>query len=107
MIVEHANTQMVSQSIHACKDCKYFYEEDNLIPLCKFHYFEKPNYIHGTIEKINMLAFQARESETRCGAVGKNFEQREIDEKEEKYFSLREYLKTKVFNLLYVLGLTK
>ena len=53
---------------------------DDDLPLysCKFHTFERPDYIEGRVVKIDMLAFDARKDENRCGFKGKNFEQREV-----------------------------
>ena len=70
----------MTSTIPACKDCKHYYEEGTIgvIPLCKFHTFERPDYINGRINKIDMIAFDAREKEKYCGREGKNFEQREV-----------------------------
>ena len=69
---------MTSQSIPACLDCKHYYEVDEFLPCCKFHTFDRPDYINGYIEKVEMIAYNVREDENRCGAEGKNFEQREV-----------------------------
>ena len=98
---------MTSQ-IPACKDCKYYYEEGTIgvIPFCKFHTFERPDYINGRINKIDMIAFDAREKEKFCGREGKNFEMKEFVEEEET-FSVRKYLKENIVNFLLVLGVLK
>lgn len=77
--------------IKACKNCSYYYELDELIGFCKHHTFSRPDYINGKINKIDMIAFQAREQKDRCGPEGKDFEQRE--ERGDKAFSYREWLK--------------
>jgi hypothetical protein len=84
---------MTSQ-IPACKNCKHYYEEGTIgvIPLCEFHTFERPDYINGHINKIDMIAFDAREKEKYCGREGKNFEMKEFVE-EEKDISFWEYFK--------------
>ncbi len=82
----------MTSTIPACKDCKHYYVVNDFLPCCKFHYFERPDYINGRTEKIDMIAFQAREHEDRCGDEGKNFEQREVVEEEED-ISFWEYFK--------------
>jgi hypothetical protein len=78
--------------IPACKNCSYYYEFDEFIGFCKFHTFSRPDYINGKINNIHMIAFQAREQEDRCGPEGKDFVQREEEEKNEP-FSYRKWLK--------------
>lgn len=77
--------------IPACKNCSHYYVVDDFLPCCKFHYFERPDYINGRAEKIDMIAFQAREQEDRCGSEGRDFVQRE--EEEDEPFSYRKWLK--------------
>ena len=85
---------MTSQ-IPACKNCKHYYEEGTIgvIPFCKFHTFERPDYINGHINKIDMIAFDAREKEKYCGREGKNFEMKEFVEEEEETFTTGKKLK--------------
>jgi len=68
----------MTSTIPACKNCKHFQEYDYFLPTCRFHTFERPDYINGYINKIDMIASQVREDENRCGFRGKNFEQREV-----------------------------
>ena len=82
---------MTSQ-IAACKECKHYEVKDEFFPTCKFHYFEKPDYINGIIDKIELCCSDARESEKRCGEEGRNFEQRETPVVEEQ-MSFRQVLK--------------
>lgn len=79
-------------NIPACKNCKYYYEFDEFIGLCGYHTFSRPDYINGEINKIDMLAFEARENKNRCGPEGRDFVQREEEEKEET-FSYRKWIK--------------
>lgn len=67
---------MDSQSIPACRDCEH-YCEDDIFSFCKFHYFETPNYITGTINKTELPCYRARGYEKYCGHKGKNFKQRQ------------------------------
>lgn len=83
---------MTLESIPACKDCKHYLHLDNFfLPCCKFHYFEKPDYINGYMEKIEMIAPEVRKNEDLCGHEGKNFEPIEVIEEEP--FSYRKCLK--------------
>lgn len=68
---------MTSQSIPACHECEHYYEDD-IFCVCKFHYFEKPNYITGTISKVELFCHDARENEKYCGHEGRNFKQRQV-----------------------------
>lgn len=69
----------MTSSIPACLDCKHFFKFDDFLPCYKFHTFDRPDYINGRIDKIEMLAHEARDPEfNRCGPEGKNFEPREI-----------------------------
>jgi hypothetical protein len=83
---------MTSQTIPACKDCNHYHVVADFIPCCKIHYFEEPDYINGIMDKIEMIAINARENEKRCGPEGKDFEQREVVEEEET-FSYRKWIK--------------
>jgi len=76
---------MTPQSIPACSECKHYFDDHGFwFPTCKFHYFEKPDYINGIIDKIELCCPDARESEKRCGHEGRNFEQRETPVVEEQ-----------------------
>ena len=83
----------MTTTIPACKDCKHFTDSDYFFDTCKFHTFERPDYINGRVHKIEMIAVEAREQENRCGVEGKNFEQKEVVEEEEEYMSFWEYFK--------------
>jgi hypothetical protein len=78
-------------NIPACKNCKYYYDFDEFFGFCKFHTFSRPDYINGNIDKIDMIAYEAREQKDRCGPEGKDFVQRE--EQETEVFSFRKWLK--------------
>ena len=78
--------------IPACKNCKYYYEFDEVIGFCGFHTLSRPDYINGTINKIDMVAFEARKQKDLCGPEGRDFVQREEEEKKET-FSYRKWLK--------------
>lgn len=58
----------------ACQDCKHFYTELDLIPLCRRYAFERPDYISGKVYLVDRLAYQARENEDLCGFKGNGFE---------------------------------
>ena len=79
--------------IPACKNCKYYYEFDGFIGFCGYHTSSRPDYINGTIKKIDMIAFEAREQKERCGPEGKDFVQREKEEEKKETFSYRKWLK--------------
>jgi len=84
-VVSYSRTHkhiMTSQSVPACLECKHYYTEMD-IPFCKFHYFEKANYVTGTIHKMDILCVEARKDKKLCGHEGKNFEQREESYEEE------------------------
>jgi len=74
---------MTSHSIPACRECEYYCDDDEWFPCCKFHYFEDPNYITGTINKVELLCYYAREKERYCGHKGRNFKQRQVPVKVE------------------------
>lgn len=95
----------MTTQIPACKNCKHYYEYNEFLGLCKFHYFERPDYINGRIKKVDMSAFRAREDEDYCGVEGKNFE--ELVVVEEETFSIRKYLKEKVIKFGIFLGVFK
>jgi hypothetical protein len=58
------------------------------------------------VTKYNALALAMRDKEDRCGRDGKDFEMKEFVEEEET-FSVRQYLKEKVLNFFFVLGVLK
>jgi hypothetical protein len=97
---------MTSQ-IPACKNCKHFQASpDEMFSTCDRYHYETVNYLNGTVEKHNSLAFGMRDIEDLCGREGKNFEMKEFVEEEET-FSVRQYLKEKIVNFLLVLGVLK
>ena len=95
---------MTSQ-IPACKNCKH-YDKEMDFPVCKFHYFETPDYVSGVVYKINRFCPDTRKNQDLCGHEGKNFEMKEFVEEEET-FSVRKYLKEKIVNFALVLGVFK
>jgi hypothetical protein len=97
---------MTSQ-IPACKDCKHFQASpDEMFSTCDLYHYETVNYLNGTVQKHNSIAFGMRDIEDFCGREGKNFEMKEFVEEEET-FSVRQYLKEKIVNFLLVLGVLK
>lgn len=76
-------------NIPACKNCEYY---DELDGSCRYHTFYRSDYINGNINRIYMRAFEAREQKDRCGPEGRDFVQREEEEKEET-FSYRKWIK--------------
>ena len=67
----------MTTTIPACKECKH-YDEEMDFPVCKFHYFETPDYVSGVVYKINRFCTDTRKNQDLCGHEGKNFKQREI-----------------------------
>ena len=97
---------MTSQ-IPACKDCKHFQASpDEMFSTCDLYHYETVNYLNGTVQKHNSIAFGMRDIEDFCGREGKNFEMKEFVEEEET-FSVRQYFKKKIVNFLLVLGVLK
>ena len=97
---------MTSQ-IPACKNCKHFQASpDEMFSTCDRYHYETVDYLNGTVQKQNSLAFTVRVKEEFCGREGKNFEMKEFVEEEET-FSVRQYLKEKIVNFLLVLGVLK
>jgi len=82
---------MTTQTIPACKDCKH-YDEEMDFPVCKFHYFETPDYVSGVVYKINRFCPDTRKNQDLCGHEGRDFEQREVVEEQET-FSYRKWIK--------------
>jgi len=65
----------MTSTIPACKDCKHYYQFQDFLPaFCKFHTYEKPDYINGNISKFGMSVEYARGQENLCAVEGKNFE---------------------------------
>jgi hypothetical protein len=65
----------MTSTIPACKDCKHYYQFQDFFPgFCKFHTYEKPDYINGNISKFGMSVEYARGQENLCAVEGKNFE---------------------------------
>ena len=73
---------MNSQSIPACRDCEHYCEID-IFSFCKYHYTEKPDYITGTINKVELLCNDVRKNEKYCGHEGRNFKQLQEPVKDE------------------------
>ena len=97
---------MTSQ-IPACKNCKHFQASyDEMFCTCALYHYETVDYLNGTVNRYNSLAFAMRDKEKSCGREGKNFEMKEFVEEEET-FSVRKYLKEKIVNFLLVLGVLK
>jgi hypothetical protein len=97
---------MTSQ-IPACKNCKHFQASpDEMFSTCALYHYETVDFLNGTVQKHNSLAFAMRDSENACGRMGKDFEMKEFVEEEET-FSVRKYLKEKIVNFALVLGVLK
>jgi hypothetical protein len=98
---------MTSQ-IPACKNCKHFQASpDEMFSTCALYHYETVDYLNGTVNRHNSIAFGIRDKEDLCGHEGKNFEMKEFVEEEEKTFSIRQYLKEKIVNFALVLGVLK
>ena len=98
---------MTPQTIPACKNCKHFQEcPDEMFSTCALYKYEQLDYFNGKVSEYNCLALAMRDSENACGRDGKDFEQKEFVE-EEKTFSVKQYLKEKIVNFLFVLGVLK
>jgi len=97
---------MTSQ-IPACKNCNHFQAcYDEMFSTCALYHYETVDFLNGTVQKHNSLAFAMRDSENACGRMGKDFEMKEFVEEEET-FSVRKYLKEKIVNFALVLGVLK
>jgi hypothetical protein len=83
---------MTSQ-IPACKNCKHFQASpDEMFSTCALYHYETVDFLNGTAQKHNSLAFAMRDKEDFCGREGKKFEMKEFVE-EEKDISFWEYFK--------------
>jgi hypothetical protein len=83
---------MTSQ-IPACKNCKHFQASpDEMFSTCTLYHYETVDYLNGTVNRHNSIAFGIRDSENACGRMGKDFEMKEFVE-EEKDISFWEYFK--------------
>ena len=97
----------MTSTIPACKNCKHFQESpDEMFSTCDRYHYETVDYLNGTVNRHNSIAFAMRDSENACGRMGKNFEMKEFVEEEET-FSVRKYLKEKIVNFALVLGVLK
>ena len=97
---------MTSQ-IPACKNCNHFQAcYDEMFSTCALYHYETVDFLNGTVQKHNSLAFAMRDIENSCGIMGKDFEMKEFVEEEET-FSIRKYLKEKIVNFALVLGVFK
>jgi hypothetical protein len=98
---------MTSLTIPACKDCNHFQAcYDEMFSTCDFYHYETVDFLNGTVQKHNFLAFTMRDDEKFCGREGKNFEMKDFVE-EEKTFSIRQYFKGKIVNFALTLGVLK
>ena len=76
---------MTSQ-IPACKNCKHFQASpDEMFSTCDRYHHETVDYLNGTVNRHNSLAFAMRDKEKFCGREGKNFEMKEFVEEEETF----------------------
>jgi hypothetical protein len=97
----------MTSTIPACKNCKHFQpNRDEMFSTCALYEYETVDYFNGKVTKYNALALAMRDKEDRCGRDGKDFEMKEFVEEEET-FSVRQYLKEKVLNFFFVLGVLK
>ena len=73
---------------------------------CDLYQYETVDFLNGTVQKHNFLAFTMRDNEKFCGREGENFEMKDFVE-EEKTFSIRQYFKEKIVNFALILGVLK
>jgi hypothetical protein len=95
-IAPYLNPVMTSQ-IPACKNCNHFQAcYDKMFSTCDRYQYETVDFLNGTVQKHNSLAFAMRDDEKFCGREGKNFEQREtpvVEEQMSFWQVLKEFLK--------------
>lgn len=69
----------MTSTVPACKNCKHFQaSRDEMFSTCDRYHYEAVDYLNGTVNRHNSIAFAMRDKEKFCGREGKNFEMKEF-----------------------------